>query len=103
VAEGRKDDSGKNPWDLVPWDALEQIVLVLKYGAQKYAPRNWELGMAWSRPFGALIRHAQSWFRGEDVDPETGLSHMAHAGCCVLFLLAFAIRGEGTDDRPIRR
>lgn len=98
--EGRKDDSGKAPWHLLPPDALNHIALVLEYGARKYGDRNWEKGMAWSRPFSALMRHMWAWWRGEDRDPETGLSHLAHAGCCILFLLEYYGRSTGKDDRP---
>lgn len=100
MSEGRKDDAGKAPWHLLPFDALSAIVAVLAFGALKYAPRNWEKGMDWDRPFSALLRHLTAWWEGEDRDPETGLSHLAHAGCCLLFLLAFEIRGIGRDTRP---
>lgn len=98
--EGRKDDIGKDPWDLAPWDAFRSIVLVLGFGARKYAPRNWERGMAWSRLYAAVLRHLTAWWQGEKNDPETGHSHLAHAGCCICFLIAFELRGSGTDDRP---
>ncbi len=97
--EGRKDDTGKLPWDLLPGDALEEIVKVLDFGARKYAPRNWERGMAWSRPFAALMRHMWAWWGGQDKDPETGISHLAHAGCCLFFLLGYEKRRIGVDDR----
>jgi hypothetical protein len=100
TSEGRKDDSGKTPWHLMPPDALNQIAQVLEFGANKYGDRNWEKGMHWSRPFSALMRHMWAWWRGEDRDPETGLSHLAHAGCCILFLLSYEGRAHGTDDRP---
>ena len=100
MSEGRKDDAGKLPYQLLPSDAVEEILRVLDFGAQKYAPRNWEKGMAWSRPFSALMRHMWAWWRGERTDPETGISHLAHAGCCILFLLSYELRKVGTDDRP---
>jgi len=98
--EGRKDDTGKLPWHLLPGDALEEIVKVLQFGANKYAERNWEAGMKWSRPFAALMRHMWAWWKGEQLDKETGLSHLAHAGCCILFLLAYSVRNKQGDDRP---
>jgi hypothetical protein len=98
--EGRKDDSGKEPWHLAPWDAFRAIVRVLRFGADKYAPRNWEKGMAWSRPFAALQRHLTAWWEGAAKDEETGMSHLWHAGCCIVFLIAYEMRGIGTDDRP---
>ena len=100
MSEGRKDDGGKDPWHLVPWDATQAIVKVLAFGAGKYGDRNWENGMAWSRCFSAMIRHATAWWNGDGKDPETGYSHLWHAGCCIMFLIAFEMRGIGTDDRP---
>lgn len=101
MTEGRKDDSGKDPWHLAPWDAFRAIVKVLRFGADKYEPRNWERGMAWSRPYAALMRHMTAWFEGQRADPETGMSHLWHAGCCIVFLISFELRGIGTDDRPL--
>lgn len=97
---GRKDDTGKDPWSLLPFDAIRAIVKVLAFGAQKYSERNWEAGMAWHRPFDACLRHLTAWWEGEKADPETGFSHLWHAGCCLLFLIAYEIRGVGNDDRP---
>lgn len=100
MSEGRKDDTGKLPYDLLPSDAIEEVLEVLKYGAAKYEPRNWEKGMAWSRPFAALMRHMWAWWRREPCDIETGITHLAHAGCCLLFLLSYELRKTGVDDRP---
>lgn len=101
MAEGRKDDTGKDPWELVPYDALSGIVQILKFGAKKYEPRNWENGMDWSRVYGALMRHMTAWWLGEKKDAETGYSHLWHAGCCIMFLIAYEMRGVGKDDRPV--
>ena len=99
-SQGKKFDQGKAPWHLLPWGAVAVIVSVLDFGCRKYGPRNWENGMDYSRLFSAAQRHLTAWFNGEDGDQETGLSHLAHAGCCILFLLTFTITGKGTDDRP---
>jgi hypothetical protein len=101
-ASGAKHDGGKLPWHLLPYDAVREIVKVLQFGAQKYAERNWEKGLAYSRVFGATMRHLTAHFQdGETHDPETGLSHLAHAGCEILFALAFELRGRADlDDRP---
>ena len=88
LVEGRKFDQEKLRWDLVPWDSVEQIVDVLTYGAKKYAPDNWKsVPEGRTRYFAALCRHLFAWWRGEKIDPESGKPHLAHAGCCVLFLL----------------
>lgn len=97
---GRKDDAGKIRLDLLPLDALTAVGDVLTDGATRYGDRNWEAGMAWHRLFGALLRHTWAWWQGEGKDPDSRRSHLAHAACCVLFLLAYEIRGAGTDDRP---
>jgi hypothetical protein len=49
--------------------------------------------------FAALLRHLFAWWRGEELDPESGLSHLAHAGCCLMFLMEYRRNGWGTDDR----
>ena len=100
LTEGQKFDSDKLRYELLPPELLEEVARVLTFGAHKYSARNWELGMAWSRPFGALMRHMWAWWRGEEKDPETGYSHLAHAACCIAFLVAYEARNTGTDDRP---
>lgn len=85
---------------LVPGDALLAISEHLDRGAQKYAERNWELGYAWSLSFAAMQRHLWAWWQGEDNDPEFGWSHLRAVGFHALVLLAFELRGAGTDDRP---
>lgn len=100
LTEGVKFDTDKPRMDLVPPEAVEALAHVLTYGAAKYSERNWELGMKWGRPYAALFRHMLAWWGGENKDPETGMSHLWHAMCCVAFLIAFEERGAGTDDRP---
>jgi hypothetical protein len=96
-----KFDNGKPRWDLVPWDVLEDVVMVLNYGAGKYEDRNWEKGMKWSRMFAAAIRHIiRHFFFREYLDPESGKPHLSHAICCLMFLDAYAKRNVGEDDRP---
>lgn len=92
--------SGSKPrLDLLPTAAVEQIAAVLTYGAGKYEDNNWCRGARWGRYYAALLRHVFAWWRGEDCDPETGLSHLAHAGCCLLFLMEYQRNGWGRDDR----
>lgn len=98
--EGKKYDGGKVRLELLPPELLFGVGEILTFGAQKYEDRNWELGMKWSRVFGALMRHLWAWWRGEKCDPETGKSHLWHAGCCIAFLIAYEERKVGEDDRP---
>lgn len=86
---GIKHDDDKQRWDLLPYDALEHVVKVLTLGAKKYAEWNWMyVERAEDRYFAAAQRHLVAWRGGEGVDPETGVSHIAHAICCLLFLLS---------------
>ena len=94
-------DAGKPRYDLLPPDALEELVMVYTKGAAKYADRNWEKGMSWSRCFGSLMRHSWKFWKGEKLDPETGCHHMAMAAWNALALVAYDMRSKGTDDRPI--
>lgn len=98
--EGHKDDAEKVRYELLAPELLDSIAQILTYGAKKYGDRNWERGMKWSRPFGALMRHLWAWWRGEAADTETGKSHLWHAGCCLMFLIAYEARTLGEDDRP---
>ena len=101
MSEGRKDDQGKLPYHLLPPEVLEEMARVLQFGAGKYGERNYERGMAWSRPFSALMRHMWAWWSGDGRDPETGYSHLSHALCCIAFLIVYERRNIGTDDRPV--
>lgn len=93
---GRKDDSGKRRWSLLPWAAVTSVVDVLEYGARKYAPDNWrKVENPRQRYFDATQRHLLAWWGGETKDLESGHSHLSHACCCLLFLIAFEI--EETD------
>lgn len=94
-----KHDDDKPRVELLPPDALVEISKVLTHGAKKYSANNWCQGADWSRYIGATMRHMLAWAMGEDLDPESGISHLAHAGCCVLFLLSYQLNGLGTDDR----
>ena len=106
---GKKFDDDKDRIDLFPPEAIFAISRVLTFGARKYSARNWEAGMKWGRVFGALMRHMWAWWGGQgpttksflfgDLDEETEMSHLWHAGCCIVFLIAFEERGVGEDDR----
>lgn len=95
---GVKFDYGKPPMHLLDSYAIEQLARVLEFGAKKYAEHNWRKGIAKTRLIAAALRHLFAYLRGEDTDPETGLSHAAHAMCCCMFLLGLEHRKD-LDDR----
>lgn len=99
MAGGKKFDSGKPPMSLLSGIAKRKIARVLDFGRQKYDAHNWRKGMAWSRLLDAAERHLDAYNMGEDLDPESGLSHLAHAACCLMFLLEYEDTHTELDDR----
>lgn len=96
---GIKHDAGKAPLSLMDRYAMEQIGAVLAFGAKKYAAHNWRGGIAYSRLLDAALRHLYAFADGEDLDAESGLPHVAHAGCCIVFLLGMMRHRPDLDDR----
>ncbi len=86
--KGMKHDQGKTMYSLVPPDALNEIARVLTFGAEKYGPNNWKtIDDLQRRYYDALQRHLYAYQKGETLDSESGLHHLAHAGCCLFFML----------------
>lgn len=100
---GIKDNRGKARVDLLPSKPLLAIAHVLGFGAQKYKPHNWRRGLPWGDTYASLQRHLLAWNDGEDTDPESQFSHLANAGCQLMFLLEYVITelGVDTDSRFI--
>ena len=98
ATQGVKFDADKPRMDLLDAYAIEQLALVLSFGAKKYDSHNWRKGIAKGRLIAAALRHLFAYLRGEDKDAETGLSHAAHAMCCCMFLLGLEHRAD-LDDR----
>jgi len=89
-AIGYKRDEGKLRWDLLPITEIEQVVKVLTFSLKKYPEGNWiEVKDSRKRYFAAACRHFFAWWRGEKLDGESHLPHLAHAICCLVFLLWF--------------
>lgn len=101
MTEARKFDSEKPRTDLLPAFELLEVASVLGHGAEKYGVRNYLRGdgLATSRVYAAALRHLFAWSGGEDRDEDSGLSHLAHAACCVLMLMEIKRLRRGADDR----
>ncbi len=96
---GVKHDAEKSRIDLVDAEFLEGLGNVLGFGARKYAEHNWRGGIRYSRLIGAAYRHLGAINRGEDLDPESGLGHIYHLACCVMFLSSMLAHRPDLDDR----
>lgn len=101
---GAKHDGGKLGTHLLPTRPLMAVARVLDFGAKKYAPNNWRRGIAYTRVYGAVLRHIWAWWQGEAIDAETQEPHLACAACELLFLLEYELgdssRRTACDDRP---
>jgi hypothetical protein len=87
-----KHDTGKAELAHLQFEQLETIARVQDYGAVKYSRDNWKKG-SFTRYASAALRHIFARLKGERLDPESGLPHLAHAACCILFMMWF-------DDQP---
>ena len=96
--QGVKFDKEKAQWSLLPFRAVKEVVDVLTFGVKKYSVDNWKyVPQARVRYMDATFRHLADWHSIDRKDPETGKSHLAHAICCLLFLLWF----EQEDDKKM--
>ena len=95
---GTKFDSEKPKMYLLPPKATVEVAKVLTFGAAKYNEENWrKLENAQKRYSGGALRHIFSHLDGELEDPETNLSHLAHAICCLMFKLELELE-NGTEE-----
>lgn len=97
MGPGLKYDDDKTPLDLLPLGALFEVGKVLGYGARKYGANNWQNVAPKRRYLAAAFRHLFARARGERIDPESGLPHLAHAACSVLFLLSHETGHDPVD------
>jgi len=95
LQQGVKHDQQKRRFSLFPTRTLYAVVDVLEYGARKYEEENWrKVPDSRKRYYDASMRHINDWWMGETHDPESGLHHLAHAMCCLVFLLTVELEGE---------
>lgn len=98
-SEGVKHDQEKPDLSLLPREFLDEVAKAMMYGEKKYGRYNFTGGMAWHRIISACLRHITAFAGGEDNDQESGVSHLGHAGACVLMLCVYYRRNLGTDTR----
>lgn len=99
MSEGKKFDTEKLNYSLMPWKPMDEVVKVLMFGAKKYGRDNWkQVPEAERRYRAAAHRHLNAISEGEWLDDESGLPHAAHAICCLVFILWFGINGKSTTE-----
>jgi hypothetical protein len=97
AADGVKYDTDKPRPDLLDPKAILAMAQVMEHGAKKYDTDNWKrVSEPQRRYYAAALRHLLAWWGGEANDSESGLSHLAHAACCVMFLQHFEGEKEKT-------
>jgi len=99
IVGGTKHDGEKVRLDLLSSLWIEGVGSVLTFGSKKYSAHNWRKGIVLSRLLGACLRHVFAFLKGEDKDPETGLSHLSHASCCLMFASELYETRPDLDDR----
>ena len=99
IMEGKKYDEEKAKLYLLPPKSILEVGKVLTYGADKYDAENWrKVDDLQNRYTSAALRHIFAHIDGEADDPETGLSHLAHAMCCLLFKLEDELLGKSEEE-----
>ena len=103
MAEGKKYDGEKPRLYLLPPHTLVEVGKVLTFGAAKYDEHNWKkLDNLQNRYTGAALRHIFAHMAGEELDPETGLDHLAHALCCLMFKLEAKLENGESKEEGLR-
>ena len=100
---GVRENNGKLKWSLVSWKALEPMIHVLMFGANKYDSWNWSKGLKYTEICESLQRHLYSFIQGEDNDKESKLTHVGHILCNAMFLSYMFLFRKDMDDRYINK
>ena len=91
----------KPPFSTVSGPVFAEVGVGMLEGARKYGRHNYRVsGVRASVYYDAALRHLTSWFEGEDVDPDSGLSHVTKAICSLVVLRDAVIHDQLVDDRP---
>lgn len=98
-----KFDDDKPPLSLIDGGFLRGLSLALKFGAERYGVDNWRGGFRFRRLLAATLRHVTAFNDGEDLDSDSGLSHLWHAAACLMILDWVRRFRPSLDDRYVER
>lgn len=96
---GKKFDNGKADLSLIPLSAMEEEAYAFMLGEQKYGRYNYCEGLESHRLVAAALRHILQYQNGEDLDSESGRSHLGHARACLAMLIHCERIGTLKDTR----
>ncbi|MCK9370558.1 DUF5664 domain-containing protein [Candidatus Dojkabacteria bacterium] len=95
--------AGKLPLDELDPQFLEEMFAVISYGQKKYARMNWMKGAPATQYFGCIMRHLLKWYKGEDIDEESGCTHLGHIACNIMMCMySLRTNKNNNDDRPFK-
>lgn len=94
-----KDGMIKPKMSLIPQLAQVEVAKVFTYGAEKYAEYNFSKGARNTTYCDAALRHINKYLRGQDLDDESNLNHLAHAISCLMMLLDNDLVGTSIENR----
>jgi len=104
MSEGLKFDTEKPKMYLLPPKATIEVSKVLTFGAEKYDEQNWrKLDNLQNRYTGGALRHIFAHMDNEQIDLDSGISHLAHAICCLLFKLEIELENAESKEKRLRR
>lgn len=91
----------KTPFTVIPFTVLWELGCALLEGARKYGRHNYRVaGVRGSVYIDASMRHLSSWWEGEDIDPDSGLSHITKAIASLTVMRDAMLQEKFIDDRP---
>lgn len=99
-ASGGEKGVKKQRYELIPAYPMTELARLYGRGARKYADHNFRRGYEWSKSFGALQRHANLFWSGEDIDLEMNLNHLISVAWHAYALTEFQAVHTAYDDRP---
>lgn len=115
MEQARRYNKGKLRYELLPENALKDIVEVYTKGAEKYSiyddkgnliedgANNWRKGLPWMSTLGSVERHIRAYKQCEDIDEDLGTKHLANAAWGLLTLLEYYKIAPQYDDRIKKR
>lgn len=92
----------KTPFSTLSMQVMGEVGIAMLEGALKYGRHNYrEAGVRASVYYDAVTaRHLSQWWEGEDIDADSGLSHITKAIAGLMVLRDSMMQGNWVDDRP---